>query len=176
MMTVTKLAKQCGLSRSTLLYYESIGLLRHPQRTSGNYRAYGDAEVQRLQRIVRYRKVGLSLSAIRAVLDQPRGGAASVLESRLTDIDREIEILRGHQAAILRLLKRSRALKRTEMMTKEKWVAIMRGSGFTDDDMDRWHAEFEKSAPEEHQQFLKYLQIPQAEIRLIRDATRKVHR
>jgi hypothetical protein len=27
MLTVSKLARHCGLSRSTLLYYESIGLL-----------------------------------------------------------------------------------------------------------------------------------------------------
>lgn len=173
MMTVTRLAKQCGLSRSTLLYYESIGLLRHPPRTAGNYRAYGDAELQRLQRIVRYRKVGLSLSAIRTVLNQPRGGAATVLERRLADIDREIEVLRGHQGAILRLLKRSHTLRRTGTMTKEKWVSIMRGSGFTEVDMARWHAEFEKSAPDEHEEFLKYLRIPAEEIRTIRGSTRK---
>ncbi len=44
-MTVSMLARRCGLSRSTLLYYESIGLLRRPPRTTGNYRAYGDADL-----------------------------------------------------------------------------------------------------------------------------------
>src|SRR5574340_648899 len=159
MMTASTLAKRCGLSRSTLLYYESIGLLRRPPRTGGNYRAYGDADLARLQQIGVYRKVGLSLAAIRSVLDQPRGDAAAVLERRLTEIDRDIETLRGHQRAILQLLKRSRAFRRTEMMTKERWVSIMRGAGFTQDDMNRWHAEFEKSAPDDHEEFLKFLHI-----------------
>lgn len=172
MMTVSMLARRCGLSRSALLHYESIGLLPRPRRTAGNYRAYGEDDLQRLQQIGRYRKVGLSLAAIRTLLDQPRGSAAAVLERRLVDIDREIETLRGHQRAILHLLNKSRWLRRTGTMTKEKWVAIMRKAGFSEADMTRWHAEFEKSAPEEHQEFLKFLQIPPEEIRSIREGSR----
>ncbi len=171
-MTVSTLAKRCGLSRSTLLYYESIGLLRRPPRTGGNYRAYGDADLARLQQIGVYRKVGLSLAAIGKVLDQSRGDAAAVLQRRLVEIDGEVEALRDHQRAILRLLGKPRALRSTETMTKEKWVAIMRGAGFTEADMDRWHAEFEASAPEEHQQFLEYLHIRAGEVKSIRKSSR----
>ena len=171
MLTVSMLARRCGLSRSTLLYYESIGLLRRPPRTGGNYRAYGDADLQRLEQIGRYRKVGLDLAAIRAVLDQPPSSASALLERRLLEIDRDIETLRGHQRAILRLLGESRALRRG-IMTKDKWVAIMRGTGFTEDDMTRWHAEFEKSAPDDHEAFLKFLQIRPEEIRAIRERSR----
>ena len=46
------------------------------------------------------------------------------------------------------------------MITKDKWVAIMRAAGFTEDDMQRWHKEFEKAAPAEHQEFLEFLHIP----------------
>ncbi len=53
-------------------------------------------------------------------------------------------------------------------MTKDKWVAIMRNSGFTDEEMNRWHVEFEKSAPDDHQQFLEYLQISSEEVAHIR--------
>jgi hypothetical protein len=45
----------------------------------------------------------------------------------------------------------------------------MKASGLTEADMHRWHAEFEKAAPEEHQEFLEFLHIPAAEIRTIRD-------
>jgi hypothetical protein len=119
-----------------------------------------------------YRKVGLSLPSIRAVLDQPRGSAAAVLQRRLIDIDAEIETLRGHQRAILRLLQRSRALRRTMMISKEKWVAVMKAAGFTEADMQRWHREFEKSAPGEHQEFLEFLHIPADEIKTIREWSR----
>ena len=48
MFTVTKLARRCGLSRTALLYYESIGLMPPAQRSGGNYRCYGDADLQRV--------------------------------------------------------------------------------------------------------------------------------
>jgi hypothetical protein len=49
----------------------------------------------------------------------------------------------------------------------------MRGAGFTEDDMRRWHAEFEKSAPQEHQEFLEFLHIPAQEVQQIREWSRK---
>jgi hypothetical protein len=61
------------------------------------------------------------------------------------------------------------------MVTKERWVAIMKSAGFSDDDMHRWHAEFEKSAPEEHQEFLEFLHIPAAELNQIREWSRKLY-
>lgn len=168
MMTITTLARCCGLSRSTLLYYESRGLLRRPPRTGGGYRAYGKPDLERLQQIALYRKVGLSLAAIRTVLDRPGGNATAVLERRLVDIDAEIETLRNHQRAIVRLLQQSRSFRRTAMMTKDRWVGIMRAAGFSEEDMRRWHVEFEKSAPAEHQEFLEFLHIDAEEIAGIR--------
>ena len=172
MMTVSALARRCGLSRSTLLYYESQGLLRRPPRTSGNYRAYGEQDLQRVQQIGLLRKVGLSVREIRALLDRPGGGAAGILERRLVAIDAEIEALRGHQRAILRLLQRSRSFRRTEMITKDTWVSIMRAAGFSESDMSRWHAEFEKHAPQEHQEFLEFLHIGAEDIAKIREWSR----
>ena len=171
-MTVTALARRCGVSRSTLLHYESLGLLRRPPRTAGNYRAYGEQDAARVQQISVYRKVGLGLGAIRGLLGRPDGDAAAILQRRLVDIDAEIETLRGHQRAILRLLQRSHNFRRLEMITKDKWVAVMRAAGFTEDDMHRWHKEFEKAAPAEHQEFLEFLHVPSDEIAKIRDWSR----
>ena len=172
-MTVSTLARHCGVSRSTVLHYESLGLLRKPPRTGGNYRAYGEQDVRRAQQIGVYRKAGLGLAAIRALLNQPGGGAAAILERRLVEIDAEVDTLRGHQRAILALLQRSRSFRRNQMITKDKWVAIMRAAGFKEADMDRWHKEFEKAAPAEHQEFLEFLRIPAAEIAKIRDHSRQ---
>ena len=55
------------------------------------------------------------------------------------------------------------------MVTKEKWTSIMRAAGFTEDDMRRWHSEFEKNAPAEHQEFLEFLHIPKDEVSSIRE-------
>lgn len=172
MWTVSKLAAHCGLSRGTLLYYESIGLLKPPARSAANYRRYGERDLQRLQQVCAYRHAGLTLDDIRAILDRRESDAAAVLKRRLMALDHEIETRRAHQRAILKLLKND-SIGRNEMITKEKWVSIMKASGLTEADMHRWHAEFEKAAPEEHREFLEFLHIPAEEIQTIRDWSRK---
>jgi DNA-binding transcriptional MerR regulator len=172
-LNVTGLARACGLSRTAVLYYESLGLIQPARRTAGNYRVYGEKELERLKRIRSFRDAGLKLGDIRSILDEPRGGAAGVLKRRLLELGGEIERLREHQRAIARLLNQTDRLRRSPMVTKEKWVSVMRAAGFTGDDMHRWHAVFEKSAPHEHQEFLEFLHIPPAEIETIREWSRK---
>ena len=58
------------------------------------------------------------------------------------------------------------------MLTKDKLVSIMRAAGLTEEDMHRFHREFEKAAPAEHQEFLEFLHIPAAEIVKIREWSR----
>jgi DNA-binding transcriptional MerR regulator len=172
-LTVTRLARACQIARSTVLYYESIGLLSRPRRTAGNYRLYSEADLERLRRICAYRNSGLTLADIRSILDAPQtAGAAAVLRRRLVELDAAILQLRNHQQAIARLLQPNVLPRRTAMVTKEKWVGVMQSAGFTEDDMRRWHAEFEKSAPAEHQEFLEFLHIPPAEIERIREWSR----
>jgi len=173
MWTVGKLARDCGLSRSTLLYYESIGLLKPPSRTEGNYRRYGERDLLRLRQVCAWRDAGLTLADIREILDRPDSDASSVLKRRLLELDGEIGRLRDHQRAIARLLKAETSIGREQVITKDKWKSIMAAAGFKQEDMERWHAEFEKSAPEEHQEFLQFLNIPPDEIRTIRDMSRK---
>src|ERR1035441_10157287 len=50
-LTVTDLARSCNLARSTVLYYESIGLLARPRRSAGNYRVYSEQDLDRLRQI-----------------------------------------------------------------------------------------------------------------------------
>jgi MerR family transcriptional regulator, thiopeptide resistance regulator len=168
MLTVTKLAGSCGLSRSTVLYYESIGLLRASSRSTANYRRYTDRDASRLRQICLYRDAGLKLADIRALLDRPASDPATVLERRLVELNSEIERLRDHQQSILKLLRTKDALWRRKNMTKDKWVAIMKAAGFDEGDMRRWHVEFEKADPAEHQQFLEYLHISAGDIGKIR--------
>jgi DNA-binding transcriptional MerR regulator len=172
MYTVSGLARRCGLSRSTILYYESVGLLKASSRSAGNYRQYGERDLEHLRQIRAYRNVGLSLADIRAVVGRPGNDAAFALQRRLAQIDVEIDRLRGHQRVILRLLGNA-TFRRAEMITKDKWVAIMKGCGFTEDQMNRWHMEFERSAPDEHQEFLEFLHIPAGDIGKIREWSRK---
>jgi len=55
-----------------------------------------------------------------------------------------------------------------EVMNKEKWVLLFREIGLDDATMRKWHQEFEARYPTEHQSFLEWLKIPEAEISMIR--------
>jgi DNA-binding transcriptional MerR regulator len=167
MLSVSQIAKQYRVSRTAILYYEKCGLLKPALRTAGNYRAYGDREVKRLEQICLYRSAGVSLRDIGLLLSAPESKITGLLRRRLQEVDQEIARLRGHQLLILKLL-RGHRIRRTKNMTKEKWVSIMKTAGFSDAEMQRWHRAFERSAPEEHEEFLKYLGIPQPQIRSIR--------
>jgi DNA-binding transcriptional MerR regulator len=167
-MTVTALARAAGLSRSAVLYYESIGLLRKAKRSGANYRLYGEDDARRLGRIRVYRAAGLTLADIRAVLERPADDFAAILNRRMAGIGEEIERLRGQQRAIARMLQQTGKSRRKEMLSKEKWTKVMRDSGFSDEDMHRWHKQFEKEAPEDHEEFLRFLRIPDDEVKRIR--------
>jgi DNA-binding transcriptional MerR regulator len=173
MLSVSQIARRFGLSRTTILYYESCGLLKPALRTRAGYRLYGEKEARVLEQICLYRSVGLSVASIRAMLANPESHVAALLRRRLQELDSEIHRLRGHQRVILRLLESKNILGRIKNMTKEKWVSIMQAAGFSEDDMRRWHREFERAAPGDHNEFLHYLHIADAEIKSIRDWSRK---
>lgn len=155
------------------MYYEASGLLQPATRTGSNYRLYGERELRVLEQIKLYRSVGLSVEEIRAVLNAPRSELSAVLQRRLTQLEDEIAALQNHERVILQMLRLNQTLRRKKAMTKDKWVAVMRDAGFSEDDMHRWHRQFEKSAPTDHQEFLQFLNIPTEEISRIREWSRK---
>ena len=173
MLRVSQIAGRNGLSRSTILYYEGCGVLKLALRSSGNYRLYGERELRVLDQICLYRSVGLSVKDIRSMLPSPASEASSLLKCRLRELDAEIQQLRAHQETILRILRSKDMTRRTRKMTKEKWISIMQAAGLSENDIGRWHHEFERAAPDEHQQFLQYLHIPEQEIREIREWSKR---
>jgi DNA-binding transcriptional MerR regulator len=82
---ISQLAEQTGFSPSTLRYYEQVGLLT-TERTSGGYRSYGDAEVQRLRLISRAKQLGLRLDSIRELLAVWDGGPCTSVKARLDEL------------------------------------------------------------------------------------------
>lgn len=174
MHTVGRLARRYGLSRSTLLYYDRIGLLSPSERSEAGYRLYSDRDVARLERILLFRDIGLPLEAIGSLLDSAPGSAGEALEERLLRINREISNLRRQQELILQLLQDREAGRRSRVMDKAGWTELLRATGLNDDDMARWHAEFERVAPEAHQDFLESLGIGSEEIAAIRDRARRI--
>lgn len=168
MPTISALGRRFGLSRSTLLYYDRIGLLRPGGRSAKAYRHYGEAEVARLEQICLYRRAGVPLAEIRRLLDGAGQAVPEVLERRLEALEREIRALRDQQRLIVGLLRNPALLEGLQAMDKAAWVALLRASGFSEADMDRWHIAFEASDPGRHQRFLAFLGLPEAEVARIR--------
>lgn len=167
METIGRLAKQFGLARSTLLYYDKIGILKPSGYTSSGYRVYAASDADRLARIRLFRDAGLSLSVIKQVLDGSESVLRTALEDRLKLLNSEMNSLRQQQDLVCRLLRR--ALPKTQQgLSKEIWTNLLAASGFSDKDMHQWHVAFERHAPERHQAFLETLNIPDDEIRDIR--------
>ena len=177
MYTVGRLARRFGLSRSTLLYYDKIGLLRPSSHTHGEYRHYSEGDAERLQRICMFRDAGLSLAAIARALDAEPADRShgpdettplnAILEERLEELHREMVALRNQRTIITGLLGLD-SLPEATPITRELWTSLLSDAGFSEDDMRRWHADFERTAPEQHARFLKVLGIPPSEIGLIR--------
>jgi hypothetical protein len=106
-------------------------------------------------------------------LDKSGGNASiQILRRRLRVLDHEISNLREQQHCILELLKQKQLKQGVEMITKDRWVEIMRAAGLKDEDMHNWHTQFEKMEPEAHQEFLESLAIRPAEINKIREWSR----
>jgi len=81
--TVQRLANLAGVSTRTLRYYDEIGILKPARINSSGYRIYGQAEVNRLQQILFYRELGVSLDSIKNIVTSPSfNGAAALREHR----------------------------------------------------------------------------------------------
>jgi MerR family transcriptional regulator, thiopeptide resistance regulator len=167
-MTIGQLAKRFGLSRSTLLYYDSIGLLKPSGRSKANYRRYTQEDAGRLEMICMYRQMGLSMVSIGEILNSPKSSARDILEKRLLALAKEISRLREQQHMIIRMLGDRSLRKRIPVLDREGWVALLRACGLDEDGMHKWHQEFEKLSPLLHQEFLEGLGISGKEIEVIR--------
>jgi DNA-binding transcriptional MerR regulator len=66
--TVHKLAKLAGTSTRTLRYYDEIDILKPARINSSGYRIYSQNEVDRLQQILFYRELGVSLEQIKEII------------------------------------------------------------------------------------------------------------
>jgi DNA-binding transcriptional MerR regulator len=69
--TVQKLGLLAGISTRTLRYYDEIGILKPARINSSGYRIYGQPEVDRLQQILFYRELGVSLEEIKEMITSP---------------------------------------------------------------------------------------------------------
>jgi DNA-binding transcriptional MerR regulator len=107
--TVKQLADLAGVSRRTLHHYDEIGLLKPALQGANRYRYYDDDNALRLQQILFYRELGLSLAEIQKILEQP-----------------DFDVLQALQAHKIELQKRAVRLNRL-IATVDKTILHVKG-------------------------------------------------
>lgn len=125
MYRISEIASRAGLSRTTLLYYEKLGLIAG-QRAANGYRVYTDADVQRLFLLQQLQAGGLSLKECQACLDGKID--RSLLQRRLETLDAEIQAKQCSRELLSGLLGQN--------------------------SLKTWHEELERIAPELHRAWL----------------------
>lgn len=172
MYTIGQVAKKFSLSRSTLLYYDNIGLLPPSARNEANYRLYSERDIMRMERICVFRSAGLPLEVIAEILSLEPSELYNVLEEQLLRIDQDIQQLRKQQSTIVQMLQCEQARSSSRTLNKAQWIELLRATGLSDEDMERWHMEFEAMSPAAHHSFLQSLGINDDEISDIRAISR----
>jgi DNA-binding transcriptional MerR regulator len=117
--TVQKLGSLAGISTRTLRYYDEIGILKPARISSSGYRIYGQKEVDRLQQILFYRELGVSLDSIKDIVSAPSfNGANALLEHRAKLLEKreQLDILIANVDKTIALTE-----GRIKMSNKEKF-------------------------------------------------------
>ncbi len=80
---IKDVADRSGFSAATLRYYEDIGLLPPPSRTTAGYRVYDDDTIDRLAFVARAKQLGCSLDEIAQLSHAWDAGRCGPLQDQL---------------------------------------------------------------------------------------------
>jgi DNA-binding transcriptional MerR regulator len=69
MFTIGEISARVGVKIPTIRYYEKMGLLAEPSRSSGNQRRYSQKELEQLGFIKHARDLGFPLDTIRSLIN-----------------------------------------------------------------------------------------------------------
>ena len=149
MYRISQLAELSGLARSTLLYYEKIGLLCG-RRSPNGYRHYSNKDLQQLELIKLLHAGGLTLEECRSCIFG--GIQPDILKKRLQSLDDEIE-----QKQTARTL--------LESLLGENALGLR-----------EFHHQLEMRAPEAHHQWLQSHGFNEKDALRLRWLSRDLHR
>jgi DNA-binding transcriptional MerR regulator/SAM-dependent methyltransferase len=146
-LSITTAARRVGVARSTLLYYERIGLIRPPRRTDNGYRSYSAADLERLTLLRQLQEIGFTLDECRRWLDGEL--APEIVERRIAALDARIGELQAARCLLravqVRLVP---AVSRPEMLADDPSASTASRSS---------HTRFAQRAGDAHVRFLTRL-------------------
>lgn len=83
MRTVKEISEITGVSIRTLRYYDEIGLLKPTGLTKAGYRLYDNKALEKLQQIMFFKELGISLMDIKEIIENPDYDKEQALPYRL---------------------------------------------------------------------------------------------
>lgn len=116
-LSIGGLARNTGCKVQTIRYYEQIGLMPEPLRTTGNQRRYDLFHSERLAFIRHSRELGFTLHAIRQLLElsddpaQPCENVDAIAKDQLKEVDRRIASLQALKTELKRMITQCRGGK-----------------------------------------------------------------
>jgi MerR family transcriptional regulator, copper efflux regulator len=105
-LTIGQAAAASGVSAKMIRHYEGLGIIPKPSRTLGNYRFYGDSDVQTLRLVRRARDLGFSMEQVATLVSLWRNrsrSSASVRRLALRHVE-QLEQKIGHLQSMVRTL------------------------------------------------------------------------
>jgi len=94
---IGELASQTGLTRDALRYYERLGLLPAPRRSTGGFRVYPPETIERVRFVKQAQMVGLTLQEVAALVRYQRQGGVKrcrqvrdLLRTKLTEVEAKL--------------------------------------------------------------------------------------
>ncbi len=100
-MKVRHLAKIANVTSETVRYYTREGLLSPTRDPNNGYKIYSDADLQRLQFIIRAKSIGFSLKEIKNILGNAEKGESpcpmvrGLLADKIKETEEEIKRLQA---------------------------------------------------------------------------------
>lgn len=146
MFRISEVAAIVGLSRTALLYYEKLGIIKSTRLPNG-YRSYSEKDVQRLQLVIHLHAAGLTLKECLVCINVKSD--KRLLTARLKQLEDDI------------------ALKLRAKTLLESMLGVS--------EERTWHQELEKISPDAHLQWLNTQGINEKEALRIRNLSRNIH-
>lgn len=109
MFSIGDMSRRARVKVPTIRYYEQMGLIAAPGRSEGNQRRYGQADLERLMFIRHGRDLGLTIDAIRELLElsghpeKPCANADRIAAEHLSSVREKIASLRKLEAELERI-------------------------------------------------------------------------
>lgn len=108
-MLIGELSKRAGVSVDTIRFYERKGLLHPASIASNNYKHYNEQSLQRLDIILKSKKLGFTLREIRELLDKLESDTFTleckqqIIDDKLQDIDDRVQELQEMRQTLMNI-------------------------------------------------------------------------